>query len=230
MMSTTFQGYGNKFAGGKKGGGGSVAGAVRKKDRRFFRLVGTELRYWPSYDDVASAPSGSVDVAGATIERRGAKGLVVRTGARDLEIDFSAEYPDVDAWLQALGSEGVPSVATVKPCSPRFGHALGKLLPILLARMVVVSTPEFGPGPGRGEFLTPVMSGLERLAGYIFPNLIAGYDFAGSSSAQDCKEQIPDCDPVKYLGQGHGWAESGTITKTQWFRYWSGRVRAALAA
>ena len=126
---------------------------------------------------------------------------------------------------------GVPRV--VKPCSPRCGHALGKLLPMLLARMVVVSTPEFGPGPGAGEFLPPVMSGLERLAGYIFPSLIAAYDFAGSSSAQDCKEQIPDCDLVKYCGVAdahHGWRDSGTITKTQWFRYWSGRVRSALAA
>ena len=89
--------------------------------------------------------------------------------------------------MRAEGASLEPGVPrAVKPCSPRCGHALGKLLPMLLARMVVVSTPEFGPGPGAGEFLTPVMSGLERLAGFIFPKLIAAYDFAGSSSAQDC--------------------------------------------
>jgi hypothetical protein len=123
-------------------------------------------------------------------------------------------------------SEAVPPAATVllKPCSMP-GHALPKLMSALLAKLVIVSTPELGPGPRDGEYTVPVMRGLERLSGYVFPSCIGCYDFKGSAAAQDCVAQVPDrdIDPV------HGWTQQEVIETTQWFRYWSGRVRSALA-
>eukprot|EP01045_Picozoa_sp_COSAG04_P012402 COSAG04_NODE_834_length_9992_cov_54.919786_5_plen_1490_part_00 len=123
---------------------------------------------------------------------------------------------------------------TLQPCSPAYGHALGKLLGACLAKMVLVSTPEFGPGPGDGEFKVPVMSGLERLANYLFPTLIPTYDFAGSASAADCREQIPDCDLHKFFDLPEAcepWRERpDIIEKTHWMRYWMGGVRSALRA
>eukprot|EP01047_Picozoa_sp_COSAG01_P001091 COSAG01_NODE_23_length_37704_cov_30.005877_31_plen_553_part_00 len=226
-MSTTFQGYGFKFAGGKKGGGTSVAGAVRKKDHRFFRLVVSELRYWPSLKDVASAPSGSVDVAGATVERRGAEGLVIRTDERDLEIDFSGVYPDVDAWLQALAapSEGVPTLIVKTDAARQFGAPLGEVLAALgNAKIALVSAPEFGPGPRAGQFQVPVMTTLEHAASACFPTLVTAYDYKGSSSANDCAARQPDRDMT-----ARDWVNPDAIEDAQWCRYWSGRVRATLA-
>ena len=115
----------------------------------------------------------------------------------------------------------------------RNGYSLPQLMKVLRAKIVVVSTPESGSrcgGPPWDE--VPVMSGLERLAGYLFPNLIPAYDFAGSSSAQECRAQIPDRELHKYFDvpEGGGWARPDIISKTQWMRYWMGGVRAALKA
>ena len=126
-------------------------------------------------------------------------------------------------------------LAELQPAAPEvltrtpFGYALPKLMNVLNAKLVVVSTPEYGHGPGEGEFCLPVMSGLERLAGYIFPQLIGCYDFKGSAAAEDCLAQVPDCDLKKYLGAAHNdWSDPVTIQATQWFRYWRGRVCSAL--
>ena len=116
-------------------------------------------------------------------------------------------------------------------CSTAYGHALPKLMRAsgqLSAKLVIASTPERGGPPGAdGAFDVPVMAGLERLTGYAFPHCIAAYDFKGSSSEQDYQDQVPDKDLAD-----HAWEEPDTIRTTQWFRnfrYWSGRVRAALA-
>ena len=126
--------------------------------------------------------------------------------------------------------EGVPPAAAVElpVCSRTYGHALPKLMRALHATLVIVSTPERGgpPDAATGEYSVPVMSGLERLQGYLFPDCIGAYDFKGSAAAQDCAAQVPDrdIDPVR------GWSQQEVIKTTQWFRYWMGRVRSALAA
>jgi hypothetical protein len=72
--------------------------------------------------------------------------------------------------------EGVPPAADVElpVCSRAYGHALAKLMRALHATLVIVSTPERGgpPDPATGEYSVPVMSGLERLQGYLFPDCI----------------------------------------------------------
>lgn len=113
----------------------------------------------------------------------------------------------------------------VQPCSRDFGHALPKLMGVLQARCLIVSTPERGPGPGDtvGECKCHVMASLERVATLVFPNLQWCYDFKGSAAAKDCGAQVPDCglSPTD-------WAEPSKVQTTQWFRYWMGRVRSAL--
>jgi hypothetical protein len=131
--------------------------------------------------------------------------------------------------VRSVLTEGVPPASTVElpVCSEAYGHALPKLMRALHATLVVVSTPERGgpPDAATGEYSVPVMSGLERLQGYLFPDCIGAYDFKGSAAAQDCAAQVPDrdIDPV------HGWSQQEVIKTTQWFRYWMGRVRSALA-
>ena len=130
--------------------------------------------------------------------------------------------------VRSVLTEGVPPGATIElpVCSEAYGHALPKLMRALHATLVIVSTPERGgpPDPATGEYSVPVMSGLERLQGYLFPDCIGAYDFKGSAAAQDCAAQVPDrdVDPV------HGWTQQEVIETTQWFRYWMGRVRSAL--
>eukprot|EP01044_Picomonas_judraskeda_P013626 COSAG03_NODE_2078_length_3151_cov_4.109764_2_plen_556_part_00 len=115
----------------------------------------------------------------------------------------------------------------VRVCGAAYGHALPKLLDLLGARMVIVSTPEFGgpPDPRDGRYRVPVMSALERVADFVVPLLYPGYDFKASASAQDCAAQVPDRDLV-----AADWARPEMIEITQWFRYWGGRVRSGLAA
>jgi hypothetical protein len=131
---------------------------------------------------------------------------------------------------RSVPMEGVPPAADVElpVCSEAYGHALPKLMRALHATLVVVSTPERGgpPDVASGEYSVAVMSGLERLQGYLFPDCIGCYDFKGSAAAQDCAAQVPDrdVDPV------HGWTQQEVIQTTQWFRYWMGRVRSALSA
>ena len=115
----------------------------------------------------------------------------------------------------------------VPVCGAAYGHALPKLLDLLGARMVIVSTPEFGgpPDPRDGGYRVPVMSTLERVADFVVPLVYPGYDFKASASAQDCAAQVPDRDLV-----AADWARPEMIEITQWFRYWGGRVRSGLAA
>ena len=115
----------------------------------------------------------------------------------------------------------------VRVCDAAYGHALPKLLELLGARMVIVSTPEFGgpPDPRDGGYRVPVMSSLERVADFVVPLVYPGYDFKASASAQDCAAQVPDRDLV-----AADWARPEMIEITQWFRYWGGRVRSGLAA
>ena len=115
----------------------------------------------------------------------------------------------------------------VRVCDAAYGHALPKLLELLGARMVIVSTPEFGgpPDPRDGGYRVPVMSSLERVADFVVPLVYPGYDFKDSASAQDCAAQVPDRDLV-----AADWARPEMIEITQWFRYWGGRVRSGLAA
>lgn len=126
-------------------------------------------------------------------------------------------------------SEGLPPAAgggrkEVAVCDRRCGHALPKLMALLCAKICIVSTPEHGGPPDeRGGYSVPVMSGLERLAGYVFPQVLGSYDFKGSASQRECAAQVPDRDI-------HDWGDPAEIEKTQWFRYWSGRVRSALSA
>eukprot|EP01046_Picozoa_sp_COSAG06_P016243 COSAG06_NODE_1069_length_10828_cov_22.835493_11_plen_490_part_00 len=131
---------------------------------------------------------------------------------------------------QAVTDEGVPPAAAVElpVCSRAYGHALAKLMRALHATLVIVSTPERGgpPDAATGEYSVPVMSGLERLQGYLFPDCIGAYDFKGSAAAQDCAAQVPDRD----VDPAHGWTQQQVIETTQWFRYWMGRVRSALSA
>jgi hypothetical protein len=119
--------------------------------------------------------------------------------------------------------EGVPpepvedSADVVLPvCSRSYGHALAKLMRALHATLLVVVSP---PDAATGEYSVPVMGGLERLQGYLFPDCIGAYDFKGSAAAQDCAAQVPDRD-----------VNPAVIETTQWFCYWMERVRSALAA
>ena len=96
------------------------------------------------------------------------------------------------------------AVVKVPVDHPATGHALGKYLAMLNAKLAVVSTPEFGPTtPGEPPFDVPVMAALERASGYAGGALVGAYDFAGSASAQDCRAQIPDKDLRRYLGEEH---------------------------
>ena len=124
----------------------------------------------------------------------------------------------------ALAAGGMLEVPV---CDAAYGHALPKLLDLLGARMVIVSTPEFGgpPDPRDGGYRVPVMSTLERVADFVVPLVYPGYDFKDSASAQDCAAQVPDRDLV-----AADWARPEMIEITQWFRYWGGRVRSGLAA
>ena len=123
------------------------------------------------------------------------------------------------SWRQKRTKEPV----RLQPCSQTSGHALPKLMSALLAKLVIVSTPEFGPGPRDGEYNVPVMRGIEQLSRYV-PNCFGCYDFKGSAAARDCADQVPDKDV-----DAHGWSDRVTIETTQWFRYWSGRVRSTFA-
>ena len=98
-------------------------------------------------------------------------------------------------------SEGLPPAAggggekEVAVCDWRYGHALPKLMALLCAKICIVSTPEHGGPPDeRGGYSVPVMSGLERLAGYVFPQVLGSYDFKGSASQRECAAQVPDRD------------------------------------
>lgn len=128
--------------------------------------------------------------------------------------------------LARLIKPPVADSITLKPCSLTSGHTLGKVMRALRARMLVVSTTQNGPKraglPPYDE--VPVMSGLERLAGYVFPNLVTAYDFNGSSSAE-LRQKEPD---VRWGGVGSTPMER--IPETQWFSYWSGGVRTAAKA
>ena len=134
--------------------------------------------------------------------------------------------------LAAEAAAPAPALAAggrleVRVCDAAYGHALPKLLDLLGARMVIVSTPEFGgpPDPRDGGYRVPVMSTLERVADFVVPLVYPGYDFKDSASAQDCAAQVPDRDLV-----AADWARPEMIEITQWFRYWGGRVRSGLAA
>ena len=134
--------------------------------------------------------------------------------------------------LAAEAAAPAPALAAggrleVRVCDAAYGHALPKLLELLGARMVIVSTPEFGgpPDPRDGGYRVPVMSTLERVADFVVPLVYPGYYFKDSASAQDCAAQVPDRDLV-----AADWARPEMIEITQWFRYWGGRVRSGLAA
>ena len=71
----------------------------------------------------------------------------------------------------------------------------------------------------------PVMSGLERLAGFLFPNVICGYGFKGSAAAKKLAAKEPD---IRMTVEQ--WRDSKYIEKTQWFSYWSGGVGKSLVA
>lgn len=143
------------------------------------------------------------------------------------------------------------------PYNSHYGYPLPALMLFMLAKVALVSTPEFGPGPGEGEFNTPVMSGLERLARFAFPHLVGIYDFKGSSSAQELAVKFPDTNMAWWDGDKQRYAyfadnasrelnelsyhpeewdcETGNcydnpeaIRASQWFSYWSGRVRSGL--
>ena len=98
-------------------------------------------------------------------------------------------------------------------------HALGKLMRLLRAKVSVISAPE------RDLNGNDVMIAVERAAGTLSPNLLAAYDFQGSTAARDCKEQQPDCG----LQQGD-WGDKDKVRTTQWFRYWVGKARGTLGA
>jgi hypothetical protein len=92
-------------------------------------------------------------------------------------------------------------VERLQVCDEAFGHALPKLMKKLGAKLVIVSTPEKGGPPDEQlppdkQYNVPVMSGLERLAGYVFPRVLGSYDFKGSAAAQDCEAQVPDKDLI----------------------------------
>ena len=94
------------------------------------------------------------------------------------------------------------------------GHALGKYLSVLGARLAVVSTPERGPavaGNPRCDDI-PVMSALERVVG-VSDRVVGCYDFAGSASTKECGRKAPDCDM-----SGDDWKEPSAVKKTQWFQ------------
>ena len=107
---------------------------------------------------------------------------------------------------------------------PDCGYPLPAIMRSLGAKVVIVSTTENGPGPAEGEFKTPVMSALERLAGFMFPSLIGCYDFQDSFAAKELKVKEPD---VRMSDSD--WSENQeAIRASQWFSYWSGRVRSGL--
>lgn len=58
---------------------------------------------------------------------------------------------------------------------------------------------------------------------HLFPNFIAGYDFAGSSSNKECADQEPDRNM-----KAEDWKHAEKIKRSQWFTYWMGRARATL--
>eukprot|EP01047_Picozoa_sp_COSAG01_P078576 COSAG01_NODE_14573_length_1435_cov_2.514585_1_plen_414_part_01 len=85
---------------------------------------------------------------------------------------------------------------TVAVDDPVTGHALGKVVRTLGARLCAVSTPETGPAvAGTPPWdAVPVMSALERAANFADGLLQPFYDFENSASKKDCGEQVPDRD------------------------------------
>ena len=180
------------------GGGGGGAGAAGKK----------AVAGGAEEDEVAKA------VAALAAVRRN---KLLEQGCRLARKTYSFEAV---ATAQATALVATETETLVVPVDPErsFGAPLGQVLKALGgAKIALVSTPEFGPGPGAGEFRVPVMDALERAAGHAFPALVAGYDFKGSSSARDCGERAPDRDMTKA-----DWKDSAKIEGTQWCRYWSG--------
>ena len=156
---------------------------TKKEDEEYYKLLMEQLAESESklqeceaqlakLSAAAPAPEQESAVAALTAELHALKlrPLIRRAeqwGVDDTKLDAAKTTDTIVALIvekmRAEGASlepGVPRV--VKPCSPRCGHALGKLLPILLARMVVVSTPERGTRSGGAPYdEIPVMSGLE---------------------------------------------------------------------
>ena len=74
----TCTGWLDKKSGGKDGQ--SKAKLLEKWDKRWFALVGSELRYFKSEDDLAKgkAPAGSIECLGANVSLKKVKGQVFR--------------------------------------------------------------------------------------------------------------------------------------------------------
>eukprot|EP00928_Gymnodinium_smaydae_P080755 TRINITY_DN64396_c0_g1_i1.p1 TRINITY_DN64396_c0_g1~~TRINITY_DN64396_c0_g1_i1.p1 ORF type:complete len:835 (+),score=64.35 TRINITY_DN64396_c0_g1_i1:219-2507(+) len=89
-----------------------------------------------------------------------------------------------------------------------------------------ISSPASGPRQGSlgSPFDFKVMPVLERLV-YMFADtphkMLAGYDFAGSASAEECSIHTPD-------QVTQTWESFDGIKSTQWARYWSGLVRGTM--
>ena len=85
---------------------------------------------------------------------------------------------------------------TIAVDDPVTGHALGKVVRTLGARLCAVSTPETGPAvAGTPPWdAVPVMSAIERAANFADGRLQPFYDFENSASKKDCGEQVPDRD------------------------------------
>eukprot|EP01043_Picozoa_sp_COSAG02_P058574 COSAG02_NODE_7314_length_3069_cov_2.031650_1_plen_465_part_00 len=177
-----------------------------------------------------AAPPDAAELA-AELSALGIRSLVRRAeqlGVDDEKLETAKDNAAIVALIMEKAQESGLFRLDAKrelSCLRPEGHTIGKLARFLNTRLVVVSTPEFGPGPSAGEFSIPVMSGLERLVAYVFPLIIAAYDFKGSAAAEHCGSQWPDREL-----RPEDWTLSSTIHTTQWFSYWSGRVRAALSA
>ena len=101
----TCTGWLDKKSGGKDGQ--SKAKLLEKWDKRWFALVGSELRYFKSEDDLAKgkAPAGSIECLGANVSLKKVKGQVFRftvhTESRELRLRASS-HADFHMWNNAL--------------------------------------------------------------------------------------------------------------------------------
>eukprot|EP01049_Picozoa_sp_SAG25_P000966 SAG25_NODE_37_length_19691_cov_19.319467_6_plen_447_part_00 len=147
-----------------------------------------------------------------------------------MERELAAARAEIRGLKSELAAVPPPPTLLVPTDAAReFGAPLGQILNAFAdAKIAVVSTPEYGLGATPGKFDAPVMAAIENAASFCFPTLVAGYDFKGSASHQDCFSKQPDCEMVGK--REHEWADPSKIVLTQWCRYWSGRVRATLSA
>eukprot|EP00928_Gymnodinium_smaydae_P072806 TRINITY_DN5609_c0_g3_i1.p1 TRINITY_DN5609_c0_g3~~TRINITY_DN5609_c0_g3_i1.p1 ORF type:complete len:445 (-),score=15.18 TRINITY_DN5609_c0_g3_i1:182-1516(-) len=110
---------------------------------------------------------------------------------------------------------------------PAYDHrySLGELIGLSNARIAFISAPATGPREGYSGYPVQVMPIVETLVEQLHSLVVAGYDFAGSSSSGDCQNYPPD-DKLS----DSDWKHPNVIRSTQWCRYWMGRVRATLSS